>query len=160
MRAGTISHRLHRQDQHRQRWNDENRRPAKTLRFGKNEWETKKPRSSKTLRFSQSFLNSHFVKNGSNTSSSRCKTFKTNDQNRTKGESKRHVTMQGRTLCNNCRVYKSMFGGFEWSANVATFQVAKSSIQGCKSRRFRLAGQEAPMDTTMEEDDDMRMQDK
>ena len=62
VRAGTISHCFHRQDQHRQRWNGENRRPAKTLRFGENEWETKKPRSSKTLRFSQSFLESHFVK--------------------------------------------------------------------------------------------------
>ena len=41
MRDGSISHGLHRQDQHRQRWNDENRRPPKTLRFGKNEPEAK-----------------------------------------------------------------------------------------------------------------------
>ena len=67
MRAGTISHRPHRQDQHRQRWNGENRRPPKTLKFGENEPETKKLKSSKTLKNFQSFLNFHFVKNGSNT---------------------------------------------------------------------------------------------
>ena len=37
MRAGTIGHCLHRQDQHRQRWNGENRRPAKILKFGEND---------------------------------------------------------------------------------------------------------------------------
>ena len=65
VRAGTISHRLHRQDQHRQRWNGENRRPAKILKFGENEWETKNLKSSKTLKNFQSFLNFHFVKTGS-----------------------------------------------------------------------------------------------
>jgi hypothetical protein len=61
VRAGTISHCLHRQDQHRQRWNGENRRPPKTLKFGENEPETKKLKSSKTLKNFQSFLNFHFV---------------------------------------------------------------------------------------------------